>query len=144
MRRRRKPLHPNRWTPTFAVNGAHRSSRRNDIRFIARSSEEDGALQAAEVLAAADLRGIDSHGVARLHTYFDMLSEGRKCAKHQSFPNRRLLRSPSAGTRPDWLGDDQHNEARCTLVGRCGRDLTCPSFRFLFISCFSSVTYITN
>ena len=38
---------------------------------------KDDALQAAEVLAAADLRGIDSHGVARLHTYFDMLSEGR-------------------------------------------------------------------
>src|SRR5206468_5801913 len=35
------------------------------------------ATQAAEVLAAADLRGIDSHGVARLHTYFDMLSLGR-------------------------------------------------------------------
>jgi LDH2 family malate/lactate/ureidoglycolate dehydrogenase len=35
------------------------------------------ALQAAEVLAAADLRGIDSHGVARLHTYFDMFTLGR-------------------------------------------------------------------
>lgn len=33
---------------------------------------EDAKL-AAEVLAASDLRGIDSHGVARLHTYFDML-----------------------------------------------------------------------
>jgi L-2-hydroxycarboxylate dehydrogenase (NAD+) len=33
--------------------------------------------QAADVLAAADLRGIDSHGVARLRTYFDMLSLGR-------------------------------------------------------------------
>jgi L-2-hydroxycarboxylate dehydrogenase (NAD+) len=32
---------------------------------------------AAEVLSAADLRGIDSHGVARLHTYFDMLELGR-------------------------------------------------------------------
>jgi LDH2 family malate/lactate/ureidoglycolate dehydrogenase len=32
---------------------------------------------AADVLAAADLRGIDSHGVARLHTYFDLLSAGR-------------------------------------------------------------------
>src|SRR5260370_7538182 len=32
------------------------------------------AAQAAEVLAAADLRGIDSHGVARLHSYFDMLT----------------------------------------------------------------------
>ena len=31
------------------------------------------AEQAADVLARSDLRGIDSHGVARLHTYFDML-----------------------------------------------------------------------
>lgn len=31
------------------------------------------ARLAAEVLALADLRGIDSHGVARLHTYFEML-----------------------------------------------------------------------
>ena len=34
--------------------------------------EEDAQL-ASEVLARSDLRGIDSHGVARLHTYFDML-----------------------------------------------------------------------
>ena len=39
-------------------------------------SEAD-ANQAAEVLAKSDLRGIDSHGVARLHTYFDMLELGR-------------------------------------------------------------------
>jgi LDH2 family malate/lactate/ureidoglycolate dehydrogenase len=36
----------------------------------------DAAL-AADVLAAADLRGIESHGVARLHTYFDMFELGR-------------------------------------------------------------------
>jgi LDH2 family malate/lactate/ureidoglycolate dehydrogenase len=35
------------------------------------------AALAADILAAADLRGIDSHGVARLHTYFEMLSLGR-------------------------------------------------------------------
>ena len=35
------------------------------------------AEQAADVLARSDLRGIDSHGVARLHTYFDMLELGR-------------------------------------------------------------------
>jgi LDH2 family malate/lactate/ureidoglycolate dehydrogenase len=34
------------------------------------------AEQAADVLACADLRGIDSHGVARLYSYFGMLSEG--------------------------------------------------------------------
>ncbi len=32
---------------------------------------------AAAVLAKSDLRGIESHGVARLHTYFDMLTLGR-------------------------------------------------------------------
>src|SRR2546426_5454025 len=31
----------------------------------------------ATVLQSADLRGIDSHGVARLHSYFDMLQLGR-------------------------------------------------------------------
>lgn len=35
------------------------------------------AAEAADVLAVADLRGIDSHGVGRLHTYFDMLELGR-------------------------------------------------------------------
>jgi LDH2 family malate/lactate/ureidoglycolate dehydrogenase len=34
------------------------------------------AEQASDVLASADLRGIDSHGVARLTSYFDLLSEG--------------------------------------------------------------------
>ena len=38
---------------------------------------EADALLAADVLQRADLRGIDSHGVARLRTYFDMLSTGR-------------------------------------------------------------------
>jgi LDH2 family malate/lactate/ureidoglycolate dehydrogenase len=38
---------------------------------------EPDARQAAEVLAASDVRGIDSHGVARLHSYFDMLTLGR-------------------------------------------------------------------
>ena len=38
--------------------------------------DEDAAL-AADVLATSDLRGIETHGVARLHTYFDLLSLGR-------------------------------------------------------------------
>src|ERR1700676_2487317 len=37
---------------------------------------KDEAIQAADVLASADLRGIDSHGVARLYSYVGMLSEG--------------------------------------------------------------------
>src|SRR4051812_42397699 len=38
---------------------------------------EKDAATAAEVLGLSDLRGIDSHGVARLHTYFEMLTLGR-------------------------------------------------------------------
>ena len=37
---------------------------------------KDDATQAADVLASADLRGIDSHGVARLYSYFGLLNEG--------------------------------------------------------------------
>jgi L-2-hydroxycarboxylate dehydrogenase (NAD+) len=44
---------------------------------------KEEAAQAADVLASADLRGIDSHGVARLHTYFDLLREGRINPKPQ-------------------------------------------------------------
>ena len=38
---------------------------------------EEDARTAAAVLQASDLRGIDSHGVARLHSYVDMLTLGR-------------------------------------------------------------------
>lgn len=37
----------------------------------------DDAWQAADVLSKADVRGIDSHGVARLRTYVDMFKIGR-------------------------------------------------------------------
>ena len=50
---------------------------------------KDDAAQAADVLACADLRGIDSHGVARLYSYFGMLSEGHINPK----PNISILRS---------------------------------------------------
>ena len=49
---------------------------------------EADAKQAADVLAKSDLRGIDSHGVARLHTYFDMLTLGRINPK----PNINVVR----------------------------------------------------
>jgi LDH2 family malate/lactate/ureidoglycolate dehydrogenase len=49
---------------------------------------EEDAEQAADVLAKSDLRGIESHGVARLHTYFDMLSLGRINPR----PNVRIIR----------------------------------------------------
>ena len=53
------------------------------------------AAQAADVLASADLRGIDSHGVARLTSYFDLLSEGLI----NPTPKIKILRStPSTAT----------------------------------------------
>jgi len=35
------------------------------------------AALAAEILATSDLRGIDSHGIARLYSYYSLLSDGR-------------------------------------------------------------------
>jgi LDH2 family malate/lactate/ureidoglycolate dehydrogenase len=49
---------------------------------------ETDALQAADVLSKADLRGIDSHGVARLRTYVDMFKIGRLNPN----PNIRIIR----------------------------------------------------
>lgn len=46
------------------------------------------AEQAADVLNLSDIRGIDSHGVARLHTYFDMLTLGKINPK----PNLKIVR----------------------------------------------------
>jgi L-2-hydroxycarboxylate dehydrogenase (NAD+) len=45
--------------------------------FVHLGVPKSDAMQAADVLASADLRGVDSHGVARLRSYFDMLSMGR-------------------------------------------------------------------
>lgn len=52
---------------------------------------------AAEVLSASDLRGIDSHGVARLHTYFEMLSIGRINPK----PNMQVVREKYSAVTVD-------------------------------------------
>src|SRR4051812_45746797 len=68
--------------------------------FTARVFEHFGvphaeAARAADVLTSADLRGIDSHGVARLHFYAEMFEVGRLNPR----PNVRVLRqSPSTAT----------------------------------------------
>src|SRR3954447_21295996 len=50
---------------------------------------------AADVLSAADRRGIDSHGVARLRTYYDLLAAGRINPR----PRPRIVReTPSTAT----------------------------------------------
>jgi LDH2 family malate/lactate/ureidoglycolate dehydrogenase len=50
------------------------------------------AKLAADVLIKSDLRGIDSHGVARLHTYFEMLELGRINPK----PNIKIIREKAS------------------------------------------------
>src|SRR5215467_14576121 len=63
--------------------------------FIHFGVPEADARQAADVLAKSDLRGIDSHGVARLHTYFEMLELGRINPR----PNIKIVREKaSVGT----------------------------------------------
>ncbi len=63
--------------------------------FLSFGVPKNDAMQAADVLACADLRGIDSHGVARLYSYFGLLSEGHINPK----PQIKTLRStPSTAT----------------------------------------------
>src|ERR1700720_3080466 len=60
-------------TKVFHIDALREFSTRVFLHF---SVPQEDAAQAADVLASADLRGIDSHGVARLYSYFGMLSEG--------------------------------------------------------------------
>ena len=81
----------------------------------------DAAL-AADVLIKSDLRGIDSHGVARLHTYFEMLELGRINPK----PNIRIVREKASVATVD--GDNglglvvgpKANEIAMDKAGRHG------------------------
>ncbi len=61
-------------TTAFPLDVLHDFCRRTFLHF---DVPDDDATLAADVLNAADARGIDTHGVARLHTYFDMLDAGR-------------------------------------------------------------------
>jgi LDH2 family malate/lactate/ureidoglycolate dehydrogenase len=80
------------------------------------------AAQAADVLASADLRGIDSHGVARLTSYFDLLSEGLI----NPTPKIKILRSTSSTATID--GDNglglvvgpQANEIAMDMAEKAG------------------------
>src|SRR3989440_3797444 len=58
---------------------------------------KEDAEQAADVLACADLRGIDSHGVARMYSYFGMLSEGHINPK----PKITIVRSTASTATVD-------------------------------------------
>lgn len=63
--------------------------------FCACGVPETDATTAADILATADLRGIDSHGIARLSAYHEMLTAGRINPR----PNISIVReSPSTAT----------------------------------------------
>ncbi len=79
---------------TYPVERLHEFSTRVFGHF---GVPDDDARQAADVLAASDLRGVDSHGVARLHTYFDMLTLGRINPR----PNVRVVRELPATAAVD-------------------------------------------
>jgi len=80
------------------------------------------AEQAADVLASADLRGIDSHGVARLTSYFELLSEGLI----NPTPKIKILRSTPSTANID--GDNglglvvgpQANEIAMNMAEKAG------------------------
>ena len=75
---------------THPIERLHEFSSRVFMHF---GVPRDDAQIAADVLAAADLRGVDSHGVARLRTYFDMLALGRINPK----ANIRVIRELPGG-----------------------------------------------
>lgn len=77
---------------TFPIDALREFSTRVFLHF---GIPKKDAAQAADVLACADLRGIDSHGVARLYSYFGLLNEGRINPK----PKISVIRStPSTAT----------------------------------------------
>jgi len=83
---------PTEAPPTFSIDQLREFSTRV---FQASGVPDDDAALAAEVLASADLRGIDTHGVARLPQYHEMLALGRINPR----PEIRVVReSPSTAT----------------------------------------------
>jgi LDH2 family malate/lactate/ureidoglycolate dehydrogenase len=74
---------------TFPVERLHEFSSRI---FQSLGVPADDARLAADVLAASDLRGVDSHGVARLRSYYDLLRLGRINPR----PNPRVVRQTSS------------------------------------------------
>jgi L-2-hydroxycarboxylate dehydrogenase (NAD+) len=106
-------------TKAFPVEALREFSARVFLHF--RCPKED-AEQAADVLACADLRGIDSHGVASLHSYFEMLSAGRINPK----PQIEVVRSTMSTATVD--GDNglglvvgpRANRIAIDLAEKCG------------------------
>lgn len=79
----------------FKLTDPEKLRRFTEQIFLAIGCSEDHATRAADVLLLADLRGIDSHGVARLEGYVRLWDAGRVNAK----PNMKVIReTPSTAT----------------------------------------------
>jgi L-2-hydroxycarboxylate dehydrogenase (NAD+) len=74
-------------TKLFPIEALREFSTRVFLHF---GCSREHAEQAADVLACADLRGIDSRGIARLHSYFELLTAGAINPK----PKVEIARSP--------------------------------------------------
>ena len=74
---------------------------------------EEAALS-ADVLSSADRRGIDSHGVARLRTYYDLLANGRINPR----PRPRVVRETASTATVEniSLRCRRHNQYEAELV----------------------------
>ncbi|MFT7676327.1 MAG: L-2-hydroxycarboxylate dehydrogenase (NAD+) [Planctomycetota bacterium] len=79
---------------TYSAERLHEFSTRIFQHFGVPKEE---ALLASDVLGRSDLRGIDSHGVARLHTYFGMLNAG----KINPTPKLEILRQTASTATVD-------------------------------------------
>lgn len=71
----------------FTFNAQYLRDFTRDV-FVSFGVPQEQATVASDVLSKADLRGIDSHGVARLRTYVDMFTIGRINPR----PNIRIVR----------------------------------------------------
>ena len=106
---------------TFSANYLHEFTRQVFVHF---GIPPVDAVTAADVLSKADLRGIDSHGVARLRTYVDMFKIGRI----NPTPNIRIIRDKKSVATVD--GDSglglvvgpRANEIAMEKVWYCGMD----------------------
>jgi L-2-hydroxycarboxylate dehydrogenase (NAD+) len=101
-------------TKTFSVQALREFTTRTFLHFGV--SQQDAA-EAADVLLCADLRGIDSHGVARLHSYFELLQEGRINPR----PQVKVIRSTASTATVD--GDNGLGLVVGPLANRMAIDL---------------------
>eukprot|EP00013_Stygamoeba_regulata_P020870 CAMPEP_0177647306 /NCGR_PEP_ID=MMETSP0447-20121125/10229_1 /TAXON_ID=0 /ORGANISM="Stygamoeba regulata, Strain BSH-02190019" /LENGTH=397 /DNA_ID=CAMNT_0019149881 /DNA_START=46 /DNA_END=1239 /DNA_ORIENTATION=- len=82
-------------SPVFTTYPAEYLREFTEKVFVKHGISPENAAIAAGVLSMSDLRGVDSHGVARLKTYHELLKVGRI----NPTPNIRVVReSPSTAT----------------------------------------------